>query len=420
MTEYRTTRAFAGLMALVAATVLSASGASATEGYFALGNDAVQRAQGGAGVAHSVNAMSATVNPAGIVDVGRELQLGLELFSPNRGFEATGTGFVPATSLRSDKPLFPIPNFSYNMPLANGDVFNISAYGNGGMNTTYPVVSAGCGSVYCGGPAGVDLSQLFVSATYARKVGNLSFGISPTLAVQAFSAEGLAAFSGVSSDAAKLTDNGRDWSHGFGLKAGMQVDLSDTLHFGLAAQTKMKMSKFKKYAGLFEDGGSFDIPASFTVGVAWDARPDLTLMADYQRIFYSGVGAIGNAGNAGPLGAKGGAGFGWDDIGIIKLGAEWRKSDRMTWRAGYAYSENPIGPEDVTLNIIAPGVVQHHLTVGGSYSQNQRDSFDFAVTYAVPNSVSGPEVTPAGTTPGSSIKIDMHQVSATLGWSRKF
>lgn len=410
-----TVRFAAGLATLA----LLATETSATEGYFALGYGATQRGQGGAGVAQSTDAMSATVNPASVADVGRQLQLGLEFFSPDRGYDATGTFFVPSGAVRSDANLFLVPNFAYNMPLNNGAVLNFAMYGNGGMNTTYPDGLGGCGSVYCGGPAGVDLSQLFISATYANRAGNLSYGISPTLAVQAFSATGLVAFSGISADPANLSDNGMDWSYGVGLRAGVQYDVSSTMRVGFSGQTKINMSEFDKYSGLFADGGDFDIPATVTAGVAWDARPDLTIMADIQHIFYTGVGAISNAVDAGALGAPGGAGFGWDDVTVLKLGAEWRKNDTITWRAGYAYATNPIGPEDVTLNILAPGLVQHHFTFGGTYKVNQRDSLDFALIYVAPNSVTGAETTPAGPTPGT-IEIDMKQFAATIGWTRNF
>ncbi len=410
-----TSRYAAGLVTLA----LLATESSATEGYFALGYGATQRGQGGAGVAQSSDAMSATINPAGAADVGRQLQLGLEFFVPDRGYQGTGTIFVPSGDIRSDGNLFLVPNFAYNKPLNNGAVLNFAMYGNGGMNTTFPDGLGGCGSVFCGGPAGVDLSQLFISATYANRSGNLTYGISPTVAVQAFSATGLAAFGGISVDPTNLSDNGMDWSYGIGLRAGVQYDLSPTMRVGISGQTKINMSNFDKYAGLFADGGDFDIPATVTAGLAWDTRPDLTLMADVQHIFYTGVGAISNAGNAGALGAPGGAGFGWDDVTVLKLGAEWRKNSQITWRAGYAYATNPIGPEDVTLNILAPGLVQHHFTVGGSYKVNQRDSLDFALIYVAPNSVIGAETTPTGPTPGT-IEIDMKQFAATIGWTRNF
>jgi long-chain fatty acid transport protein len=407
---------------LTAAIGLAAVPAAATEGYFAIGYSPNQRATAGAGVANGTEAMSAAINPAGVAGVGRQFQVGVEFFAPYRGYEASGTGFVPSGNIKSDANLFLVPNLSYNMPLDNGAVLNLSMYGNGGMNTTYPTGLPGCGSVYCGGAAGIDLSQLFVSFTYAKKVGNLSFGISPTLVAQRFEAKGLGAFTGPASsvNGAAMTDNGYDWSYGYGLRGGIEVDLSDTLRFGLSAQSQMYMTRFDKYAGLFEDGGDFDIPAAVTAGIAWDARPDLTLMADVKKIFYSNIGAVGNSNTAGLFGATGGAGFGWDDVNVVKIGAEWRQSDRMTWRAGYAYASNPVGPEDVTLNILAPGIVQHHLALGGSLKMNDRSSLDFAINYVPESTVTGPETTPLGPTPGSSVKLKMNQFSLSVGWSFNF
>lgn len=403
----------------VTAGLMTASAAQATEGYFALGYGANQRAVGGAGVAHAFEAMSAAVNPAAAAHVGHEMQLGVELFSPRRGYTGTGTVFVPSGVVDSGSEYFWIPSFAYNRPLANGAVLNFAVYGNGGMNTDFGTGLAGCGSVFCGGPAGVDLSQLFVSVTYAQKAGNLSWGIAPTLVAQRFKAEGLGAFSGISVNAGALTDNGYDWSVGGGLRAGLQWSVNDDFSLGVSGQTKMKMSEFDRYAGLFEDGGSFDIPASLTLGAAWKAGADVTMMADYQRIFYSGVPAISNAGNAGPLGAPGGAGFGWDDVDVVKLGVEWKKSDQMTWRAGYAYATNPVGGEDVTLNIIAPGIVEHHFSVGGSYRLNDRDRLDFSAVYVPQSTVSGAETTPGGPTPGV-VELNMHQFSISVGWTRTF
>lgn len=404
--------------------VMAAGPAPATEGYFALGFGPVQRGQGGAGVAHrGGDAMSSTVNPAVVVDVGRALSMGVEVFSPDRGYTATGTFFVAPGSVDSSHPVFPIPNFAWNRPLQNGAVLNIAAYGNGGMNTSYEAVpNPNCGGgagVFCAGPAGVDLTQLFLSATYARKSGAVSWGIAPTLAVQSFQARGLAAFAPISVDPAAVSNGGRDMSWGFGLRAGLRVQATEALSFGLAAQTEMAMSKLDKYAGLFENGGDFDIPAQITAGLALRAAPATTLMLDWQRIFYSGVPAVSNATDAGPLGAPGGAGFGWDDVDVLKLGVEWVQSDRMTWRAGYAHATNPIGPEDVTLGILAPGVVEDHFTLGGSYRPNDRDSIDFSVVYAPNVAVAGAETTPLGPTPGT-VRIDMDQWAFSLGWTRHF
>jgi len=377
--------------------LLLATPAAATKGMFALGFSTNQRAMGGAGVAYGYEAMSAAINPANAANVGRQFQMGIDIFSPRRGYSNTVANpqLPQPGTFDSGSEYFPVPNISYNLPLANGNVLNISAYGNGGMNTDFS------NPVFGIAPAGIDLSQLFISATYAGTSGNLSWGIAPTLAIQTFKAEGLGNF--------LVTGTDRDWSYGGGLRAGIVYQASPTVSLGLSGQTKMYMSKFDEWATLFEDAGSFDIPASITAGIAWKARPNLTLMMDVQRIFYSGVPAISNPAGPPPLGLPGGPGFGWDNINVLKLGLEWKANDQMTWRAGYAYSENPVGPEDVVLGVLAPGVVTHHLTAGGTYAVSDSNSIDFAVEYA-----------PKQTVTGGSVAIDMSQISLSVGWTHNF
>lgn len=397
--------------------------ARATEGYFALGYSPAQRGVAGAGVASSQDAMSSALNPASVATVGREMNLGFQVFSPRRGFTGEGTGFVPSGSTSSDKEYFAIPNAAYNLPLSNGAVLNFAAYGNGGMNTTYDAVpNANCGGgtgVFCGGKAGVDLTQMFVSVTYAQKLGRLSYGLAPTLAVQAFEAKGLAAFSGISVASTALTDNGYDYSTGLGLRVGLQYELSDQWSLGFAAQSKFEMTEFDDYAGLYEGGGGFDIPASVTLGLAYQPTPELTFLLDYQKIYYSNVPSVANPMTAGALGADGGAGFGWDDVEVIRIGAEWKSSPVMTWRAGYAHASNPIGTEDVTFGILAPGIVEDHFAFGGSRQINTRDRIDFSVAYVPENTITGAEMTPGGPT-GGTVELEMRQISASIGWTRSF
>jgi long-chain fatty acid transport protein len=152
-----------------------------------------------------------------------------------------------------------------------------------------------------------------------------------------------------------MTDRGYDYSAGGGLRGGVQFDVTKQFRLGVSAQTKMWMSKFSKYSGLFADQGSFDIPATATIGLAYDLMPQLTLMADYQRIFYSGVGAVANSSNTqAAYGSSGGPGFGWYDVDVYKVGVEYRLNPVWTLRAGYAYSDNPVQSSDVMFNILAP------------------------------------------------------------------
>ena len=416
-------------LSVAVAGCMATGQAQATEGYFSHGFGARNSALGGAGVADSRDAMAIAVNPAGIVNAGRQFQGAITGFSPIRGYTATGPGFVAPGNVESNREFFPIPNMVYSHPLGPNSSVGIAMFGNGGMNTTYSnVANPACvgpvpstTGVYCGNRAGVDLIQAFITAGYAHRFGALSVGVAPVVALQRFKARGLGAFAGVSSDPTDLTNKGYDWSAGGGIRVGAEYAIMDNVRVGASFQTKMYMSKFNKYAGLFEGGGSFDIPANVTAGIAVDVTPDVTFMFDYKRIFYSGIDPIANASTTpAPLGSNGGPGFGWSDINIFKVGAEWRMDDQWTFRAGYAHNENPISGSDVTLNILAPGVVKNHITGGFSYKINDSHTVDFAGMFAPNTKVSGIEVTPFGANPFRTIELEMHQYSFTLGWTYNF
>ena len=455
--NFNPTRSLIGALAL-ASTAL-ATPALATEGYFQAGYGTVQKAEAGAGVANPQDAMALSINPAGLVDLPHMITGGVTLFMPFRGYSANGPGgliapgaFIPQTTrIDSIENYFLMPHFAYSMPIDGDTAWGVAMFGNGGMNTTYQNVlntfpTPNCaGGVYCGGNAGVDLKQMFLSAGFAKRFGPVSVGVAPVLAVQMFKAEGLGQFGfpfggffppgflqTFSADPFHLTNNGVDMSYGGGLRAGVQWNITPSLRVGVSGQTPLWMTAFKKYAGLFAGGGKFNIPANITAGVAFDVLPTLTVMAEYKHIFYRGVPAIANSGAsiivpfvvpAGPgglLGAPGGPGFGWRDVDVYTVGAEWRVTPQLALRAGYAHNTNPVRWDQVTFNILAPGVVTDHITAGLGYKYTENLTFDLAMSVVPTKTVTGPEMTPFGYNIARSITLSMHQFEGSLGVSYKF
>jgi long-chain fatty acid transport protein len=174
------------------------------------------------------------------------------------------------------------------------------------------------------------------------------------------------------------------------------------------------MSRFKNYAGLFANQGNFDIPANATIGIAVKATPAVTLAADYQRIDYSKVVSIGNSATTGPLGGTPGGGFGWRNIDVFKLGAQWQMNPTVMLRAGYAHGDNPVTGANITPNILAPGVVTSHYTLGGTYALSPASEVTWAFMYAPRVKVTGPSLL-AGTE-----SVSMKQTSIGLQWGMKF
>jgi len=402
------------IAALVAIAAASGS-AFATNGYFSHGYGMKAKGMGGAATAVTGDTFGGANNPATMVWAGDRLDVGVDLFSPKRSSSRQGSPAGDGTS-ESGSNLFYVPEFGYNKMLGWNISAGVTVYGNGGMNTDYPGAALagdpfgtcagaqenllfGCGKL------GVDLIQLIIAPTLAYKINtNHSVGISPLLGYQRFKVDGLQAFAGVSSSGTDVTNKGYDDSRGWGLRVGWLGKISDTVTLGAAYSTRMRMSAFSKYKGLFAEGGDFDIPENYNFGITVKATPKLTIAADIQQINYADVKSIANGvTNSLPapvapnrLGDVNGSGFNWRDQTVYKLGAEYEYSKSLILRAGYNYGKSPVRGDttnDVTFNILAPGVVEKHVTLGATWMLSSKDEVTLSYMHAFKNTVTGPSAT---------------------------
>jgi long-chain fatty acid transport protein len=410
-------------IALVAMLALTAAPALATDGYFQLGYGTQQNGMAGASAALPLNTMAPATNPAADAWV-TGYDLSLALFNPNREFTVTGTpsgypgtfGLTPGT-VKSGTSVFLMPAIGANWRLNDKMTLGVAIYGNGGMNTAYKE------SVFYAGRTGVNLMQMYIAPTFTFKLSaNHALGVSPVLGYQRFQVEGVGSFAPYSSSPSNLSNNGFDTSLGWGVRIGYLGKLTPWLSVGASYQTEMEMSKFEKYEGLYAEHGDFDIPANWTVGVAVKPAESITVAFDVQQIYYSNTESVGNPMlpnlMTARLGDDGGAGFGWRDVTAYKLGLQWAASPNLTLRAGYAYAKQPIPESEVLFNILAPGVIEQHITVGVSAKVGERTKFNFAVVRALSHSVTGPN--PLEVPGKQTIELKMDQWLFDLGLSFGF
>ncbi len=432
------------ITAVAVALCLAAPATSfATNGYFSHGYGTKSKGMAGTGVALPQDSLASATNPAGNVWVGDRVDLGLAFFSPDRSYTVTGApsgapgtfGLAPG-SYDSANELFLIPSFGWNTMIGNDAAFGVALYGNGGMNIEWsdvPFPGTFAGGAFGGDDtAGVDLMQLFINLNFSQKLSDrASWGGGLVLAAQSFEATGLAAFAGYTETFATggtptdLTDNGHDISYGAGFKLGFQGDLADWLTMGVSYQSRIWMTKFHDYSDLFAEGGDFDIPPTATIGFALKPNENHAITFDVQHIWYGDVDSIANpmsnlfacaGGDASScLGGSNGAGFGWDDMTIYKLGYQWRMSDSFTARIGYSYGEQPIGSDNVMFNILAPGVMEQHYTIGFTAVPAKGHELNFSAMYSPRKSVTGANTMEA---PGQqTIELEMDQWDVELSWS---
>lgn len=440
---------------------------NATNGYQLIGFGAKSRAMGGTGVANNVGGMAAAYNPATMIDSGTRFDIGAELFIPPRAVTHE-SGLLGYTDERSNHDLFLIPSmggvYQWDEKTALGFAF-IGA----GLKTEYnqTVNSDSCKSVNAGGvpgylpggcpptfydpnitvtpatEAGVELLQMQFIPSVAYKVHkHHTFGASLVLAAQFFRAEGLGAFEdlGFTAKPGDLSDMGWEHAWGGGYRLGwLGSFIDERLKLGVNYSSRVWMDKFQRYQNLFAEQGDFDIPESYSVGIAYDFSPKFTATFDVRRVKYSDVASIANpgpavdqavTGNFFPLcpgvdkttcklGGANGLGFGWTDQTIYKLGVDWAVNEKWNARAGWNYAKSPIPDDQVLFNMLAPATPEHHLTVGAGYFFTENVTLDANFMLAFLNTIKGPTAFgPAGApVSGSNASIAMRQFSlgATLG-----
>ncbi|WP_209319915.1 OmpP1/FadL family transporter [Ancylomarina longa] len=420
----------------VMAGIISTQTAQATDGYFGVGYGAQNIGVAGAGVAWYKNSLISG-NPAARVLLGDKYQVGVGFFNPNRDYTVTGNpsgmegtfGLAPG-KVESDSKLFLMPSMGANWMINDKSSFSATLFGNGGMNTDYPTMTFGDQSSET---TGVDLAQMFLGMTYSRKISkNHSFGVTALLAYSYFEAKGLATFGQMSSAPSKLTNNGHDSALGYGFRLGYLGKITKGLSIGASYQTMLYMSKFKDYAGLFAEQGDFNIPSTWTVGLAYEINEDWAVMADFKRINYTDVASVSNEMRTpmdpkfSPLGTDNGTGFGWQDINVLKFGVEYAGIKGWTLRGGYSHCDQPVSSSEVMFNILAPGIIEDHITVGCSKELGDSGkALHLAVVYAMPASVKGynpmdfdaAQAMLGNMVPNQTIELKMNQIEVEVAFT---
>jgi long-chain fatty acid transport protein len=453
-----------GITVAVLAGLFTSSAAFATNGYFSHGYSTKEKGLAGAGTAYSQDSLAAATNPAGMAFIGERMDIGLQLFSPSpRSYTVTGNvlppppapgsnpnvpfgsgiNAQPGAEVESDRDFFLIPSFGYNWVLDNGSTVGVSVYGNGGMNTDYPASSTPFGAgTFGSGDTGISLAQLFTNVSFTKKVKEKhAIGASVIVAMQRFYAKGLDNFAAFSVDPNNMTGNRRSDSYGAGLKLGYQGEVAEGFRVGVSYQSKISMGEFDEYKGLFAEGGDFDIPSTYNVGVSYDVTDTSIFIADIQRINFTDVASIsnpvnngftqcipapfspsGSAQGAGCLGGSNGMGFGWEDMTIYKIGYQFDVGDN-TFRVGYSHTDQPIPESETLFNVLAPAVIEDHFTAGMTMHIAENQELDFAAMYAPSSSVKGPN--PFDTDPNtgvsqSQVEIEMSQLDFQVSWAIKY
>lgn len=443
------------LSATIASAIVLPTTALATNGMIPLGFGAKAKGMAGVGIAMPQEATAAANNPAGMVHLGNRVDFGLEFFVAERNGEIEGNNhpMLPpgmgnfSRDADNDGMAF-IPEGGFNYMINDRMAVGVSMVGVGGMNTHYDQLMMFNGRAFPNN-TGINLEQLKLIPTLSYKFNDRhSVGVGLVFGYQQFKAYGLDAFTGTgmppacfgdgscaaSSHPSRLTDHGVDGASGFGFNIGWQGQITDQLTIGAAYHSKVDMSEFDEYKGLFVDEGDLDIPAWFGLGLSYKVTPKLTVAFDYTRTLYSGVDAISQPLQAGAppgfpsganmfmpnsvLGTSEGSGFGWEDVDVFKLGITYQVNDAWILRAGWNHGDTPIKSDQTFFNLLAPATIKDHITLGSTWTLANDSELTMYVYHAIKNEVKGKNSIPAAFG-GGEANVEMSQmgIGIAYGWN---
>ena len=92
-------------------------------------------------------------------------------------------------------------------------------------------------------------------------------------------------------------------------------------------------------------------------------------------------------------------------------------SSAFTLRAGYDHYDQPIPNSQTLFNILAPGVVQDHLTLGGTWTLADKSEVTVGYVHAFKQTVNGSGSIPAEFGGGeANLTMSEDSIGVSYGW----
>ncbi|WGH76213.1 outer membrane protein transport protein [Tenacibaculum tangerinum] len=338
---------------------------------------------------------------------------------------------------------FGISGFGVTFPQETNLPF--SADGNPNMNwdpsnsnpILWPQAFRGFGRVQS------DYMLLQVSGTWAYELSDkVSIGIQPNINYAALTLEPnpLAApdFPQLPNEIGKgypVSDKAS--AIGFGAQFGIFYDSKAGIKLGASYKTAQKFNAFE-FKNTYLDGSSapevafqMDYPAIVSMGIGYSIN-NIDLALDFRRVLYEDTEGFKASGwqmgdNGFPTGAV--QGFGWNNISVLSVGAQYKGIHKLPLRFGYTHSSNPIAEELAFFSTPAPAIIRNAYQLGLSYELTNKWQIDAVYHYGTsdgktqgtlldPSAIS--PTNPLGKIPGTTVAYDMTTSMIMFGIQYQF
>lgn len=387
----------------------------------------VHASMGGASTAAPIEAMSALAwNPATISGLpNSELSFGLGLMLSDPVLESSIPG-LGAGSTGAEPGVVPLPNLGWVHRLNEITTIGLGVMTVGGLKTNYPASLTnpvlapeslgGLGSFYTDGQF-LQLAPVVSFAVTER----LAIGLGPTVTMGQLVADPLLLVppNDANGDSLYTYPSGRGTRFGWGggAQLGAYYITEVGWHLGASIKSPQWMERFRVHTenelGLPQVAEyQFDLPMILSLGAAYAGIEDLVWAIDVRYLDYKNTDGFGDAGYS-PHGAL--RGLGWSHQFAVATGVQYRLTERLAVRTGYAYNTRPFSQSETFFNVGSPLDYQHQLGVGMSWELSPCVAFHVGYTHFFEWESTGPIVLPGGAVPGSSVTNRVSAHIASLG-----
>jgi len=225
-----------------------------------------------------------------------------------------------------------------------------------------------------------------------------------------------------------VTNNGVDYTHGFGVSIGWLGHLTPWLSVGAVYQPEIHMTRSRRYQGFIAEKGHLNIPETYSVGFTLRPNSCSHICFDIQRIQYGDVPSFRNPliPNlvTSKLGRKHGAAFDWHSQTTYRIGFDYKINDCWTVRAGFRHAKTPYPRSATATNLALVDILENILTIGASLwgwcgiEYSAYAAWCFQSTYKGKHSIPGPtDIINLG---GGEVDLKQRRIVVGLGMGKRF
>jgi long-chain fatty acid transport protein len=419
---------------IVVATLLAVPQAAHAQGLQLYGIGPVNRSMGGAATAAPLEAIGALhYNPATLTALPNQLSVGAEVVTPIVNLRSSFLGRSGETDSDSGWAAIPAIGLSFK-PNPEGPytvgfgLFGVAGYSvNFPASTTNPILfpqvptattpTPGFGNIFA------DVSLLQLAPTLAMQVtDHLSVAAGPTIMAGRLISSPFA-FTPPNANGYPV-GTGTQFAWGLGFQVGAYYTGDNCVNWGASFKSPQWFQDFR-YHGVDATG----LPRDFTFGL--DYPMIISLGTSYTGIqnwlfacdvrYFDWANSTDTPGKDAAIAANGEVlGLGWESTWSISFGTQYKLSDMMSVRAGYAYSQSPITDDNAGINVGSPIILKQSLNLGATINLSKGLSTHMAYYYSPVNEVSGPFASPAGPVAGSNANYRVSAHGISVGMTANF